>query len=43
MLSIKNFGVYPISSLGDLCNGAYAAKIAVLTTNYEYVQYKYTM
>jgi len=39
---MKNFGVYPISLLGDLCNVAYAVKIEVLTTNYQYVQYKYT-
>jgi len=41
-LSIKNFGVYPISLLNDLCNVDYAVQIAVLTTKYKYVQHKYT-
>jgi len=40
-LSIKNFGVYPISLLSDLCNVDYAVHTAVLTTKYEYVQHKY--
>jgi len=40
-LSNQNFGVYPISLLSDLCNVDYAVQIAVLTTKYEYVQYKY--
>ena len=35
-LSIKNFGVFSISLLSDLCNVDYAVQIAVLTTNYEY-------
>jgi len=38
-LSIKNFGVYPISLLSDLCNVDYAVQIAVSTTKYEYVQH----
>jgi len=37
-LSIKNFGVYPISLLNNLCNVNYAVQIAVLTTKYKYVQ-----
>jgi len=41
-LSIKSFGVYPISLVGDLCNVGYAVQITVLTTNYKYVQHKYT-
>jgi len=41
-LSIKNFGVYPISLLSDLCDVDYSAQIAVLTTKYEYMQHKYT-
>jgi len=41
-LSIKNFGVYPISLLSDLCNVNYAVQIAVLTRKYKYVQHKYT-
>jgi len=41
-LSIKNFGVYPISLLGDLCDVDYSVQIAVLTTKYEYMQHKYT-
>ena len=41
-LSIKNFGVYPISLLSDLCNVDYVVHIAVLTTKYKYVQHKYT-
>jgi len=36
-LSIKNFGVYPISLLSDVCNVDYAVQIAVLTTKCEYV------
>ena len=40
-LSIKNFGVYPISLLSDLFNVDYAVQIAVLTTKYKYVQHKY--
>jgi len=40
-LSIKNFGVYPISLLCDVCNVDYAVQVAVLTTKYDYVQYKY--
>jgi len=40
-LPTKNFGVYPISLLSDLCNVDYAVQIAVLTTNYKYVQHKY--
>jgi len=40
-LSIKNFGVYPISLLSDLCNVDYAVKIAALTTKYKYIQHKY--
>ena len=38
-LSIKNFGVYPISLLSDLCNVDYGVQIAVLTTKYKYVQH----
>jgi len=41
-LSIKNFGLYPISLLSDLCNVDYAEQVAVLTTKYEYVQHKCT-
>jgi len=40
VLSIKNFGVYPISLLSDLCNVDYTVQIAVLTTKYEYVEHK---
>jgi len=40
-LSIKHFGVYPLSLLSDLCNVDYAVHIAVVTTKYEYVQHKY--
>jgi len=38
----RNLGVYLISLLSELCNVDYAVQIAVLTTTYKYVQYKYT-
>jgi len=40
-LSIKNFGVYPISLLSDICIVDYAVQIAVLATTCKYVQHKY--
>ena len=42
MLSIQNFGVYPIFLLCDLCNVDFAVEVAVLTTQYKEVQHKYT-
>jgi len=34
---MKNFGVYPISLLSDLCNIDCAVQIALLRTKYKYV------